>query len=239
MGHRRSWAGLILLAALLAAGALGGGLLRDRPAPASPPPAGSERPAPAQPGPPSSPGGTGSSPPSPQAPPVPGAPVLAPGQPAPDFELQDLDGRPVRLSDFRGRVVFLNFWASWCLPCRAEMPEIRRLVEEGPDDVVVLGVNTSDQAAPAKIKDFMARNGYRWPVVYDQGSRVGRLYRIVYLPTSFFIDPEGVIRARYIGPMELDRMKAYIEQARRGGAADPQPDAGSSRVNERPPTRTE
>lgn len=149
---------------------------------------------------------------------TPGSPApVAVGTPAPDFELQDLDGRTVRLSDFRGKVVFLNFWATWCPPCRQEMPEIRRLVEKNLPDVVVVGVNTSDTAPPAEVKAFMEKNGYPWLVLYDKGSLVGRRYGVVYLPTSYFIGPDGTVRGRYIGPMSLPVMERYIQQARQGG----------------------
>lgn len=144
------------------------------------------------------------------------APVAV-GSPAPDFELQDLDGRTVRLSDFRGKVVFLNFWATWCPPCRQEMPEIQRLVEKNLPDVVILGVNTSDTATPAEVKAFMERNGYTWRVPYDTGSLVGRRYGVVYLPTSYFIGPDGTVRGKYIGPMSLPVMERYIQQARQDG----------------------
>ncbi|HEY8394769.1 MAG TPA: TlpA disulfide reductase family protein [Thermaerobacter sp.] len=144
------------------------------------------------------------------------APVVV-GSRAPDFELKDLNGRTVRLSDYRGKVVFLNFWASWCEPCRQEMPEIRRLVEKNLPDVVVLGVNTSDPAAPSEVKAFMERNGYNWRVPYDAGSLVGRRYGIVYLPTSYFIGPDGTVRGKYIGPMTVPVMERYIRQARESG----------------------
>ncbi|PZN09845.1 MAG: alkyl hydroperoxide reductase [Bacillota bacterium] len=147
--------------------------------------------------------------------PGPAAPVAV-GTPAPDFELRDLKGRTVRLSDFRGKVVFLNFWATWCPPCRQEMPEIRRLVEKNPADVVVVGVNTSDTASPAEVQAFMEQNGYRWLVLYDEGSLVGRQYGVVYLPTSYFIGPDGTVRGKYIGPMSLPVMERHIQQARQG-----------------------
>lgn len=214
--------GLLLVVAGLAAGI---GVL-DRDEPAAPGPgggsAGGQAPAPGAPGSatgqapgggPAQPGTSG------QAPSPSGSPVVAPGTAAPDFTLRDLEGRPVRLSDFRGKVVFLNFWASWCYPCRQEMPEIRKLVAKAPPDLVVLGVTTSDRASPEEIKTFVEENGYDWVFVYDDGSRVGRDYRITFLPTSYFIDPGGIVRARYIGPMTVEQMEEYVEQARAGGGS--------------------
>ena len=218
--------GLILLVAGLAAGI--GILDRDEPAPAAPGPGPAGPAAPGGTAGPEAPGGPGTGGPggaapagpgsSGQAPPVSQRPVVAPGTPAPEFTLRDLEGRPVSLSNFRGKVVFLNFWASWCYPCRQEMPEIRKLVDRAPDDLVVIGVTTSDPASPEQVKAFVQENGYDWVFVYDEGSRVGRQYGIVYLPTSYFIDPGGVVRARYIGPMSLEKMEAYVDQARNAGA---------------------
>ncbi|GAB6876964.1 TlpA family protein disulfide reductase [Thermaerobacter litoralis] len=215
-------AGLLLVVAGLAAGIA----VLNRDEPAAPGPGGS--PPSGQASPPGAPGagapgagtpGAGQNPPgsSGQVPAPPEGPVVAPGTPAPDFTLRELEGRPVSLSNFRGKVVFLNFWASWCYPCRQEMPEIRKLVDRMPDDVVVVGVTTSDPASPDEIKAYVEENGYDWVFVYDEGSRVGRQYRIVYLPTSYFIDPDGVVRARHIGPMTAEQMERYIQQARPGG----------------------
>ncbi|PZN06264.1 MAG: alkyl hydroperoxide reductase [Bacillota bacterium] len=195
---------VVLLVAML----LVGGSLRPQ-APAAPPP-GALRSAPAV---------EGTPPPAGQGVPAqePSPSVIAVGTPAPDFELQDVTGRTVRLSDYRGKVVFLNFWATWCPPCREEMPEIQRLVDKGVPDLVVLGVNTSDPATPAEVKAFMERNGFTWRVPYDAGSRVARIYRVVYLPTSYFIGPDGIVWAKYIGPMSLPVMESYVERARQGG----------------------
>ncbi|QBS36725.1 TlpA family protein disulfide reductase [Thermaerobacter sp. FW80] len=222
---------LLLLAGIALATGLAGRVDHDPRGPGAGEGAGPATPAPDTPSPGGPPGDPGEAPgdapaPAPDSsvrtpvPPPPGTPVVAPGTPAPDFELRNLDGRPVRLSDFRGKVVFLNFWASWCYPCRQEMPEIRKLVAEEPDDLVVLGVTTSDKASPQEIKDFVEANGYDWTFVYDEGSRVGRLYRVTFIPTSYFIDPGGVVRARYIGPMTVEQMREYVQRARTAGATE-------------------
>lgn len=194
---------LLLLAALLVGGSL------RLVAPAAPPP-GALRPAPAEGG---TPPPAGQVLPSQETSP----PVVAVGTPAPDFELKDIEGRTVRLSDYRGKVVFLNFWATWCPPCREEMPEIQRLVDKNIPDLVVLGINTNDPAQPSEVKAFMERNGFTWRVLYDAGGRVARIYKVVYLPTSYFIGPDGIVRAKYIGPMSLAVMEEYVERARNGG----------------------
>lgn len=194
---------LLLMAMLLV-----GGSLRPQ-APAAPPPGTL----------PSAPAAEGTPPPADQGKTAqePSPSVIAVGTPAPDFELEDVTGRTVRLSDYRGKVVFLNFWATWCPPCRAEMPEIQQLVDKEIPDLVVLGVNTDDPATPSEVNAFMERNGFTWRVPYDAGGPVARIYRVVYLPTSYFIGPDGIVRAKYIGPMSLPVMESYVERARNGG----------------------
>ncbi|BDG61169.1 hypothetical protein caldi_22590 [Caldinitratiruptor microaerophilus] len=135
------------------------------------------------------------------------------GYRAPDFQVLDLEGRPVRLSDYRGDVVFLNFWASWCPPCKAEMPEIRRLHEEGLPDLTILGVDlTNTEASPEAVARFMAAGGYRWRVPLDTDGAVARAYNVISIPTSFFIDARGIIRSKVIGPMTYPAMKAEYER---------------------------
>ncbi len=119
------------------------------------------------------------------------------GERAPDFTLPDLDGRSVSLSDFRGHVVILDFWASWCPPCRASMPKLREYYEEFKDrGIVLLGVSLDRSASDAR--SYLEANGYHdlialWgSVSASQG--VAREYGIYGIPHTFVLDPEGVIR---------------------------------------------
>jgi cytochrome c biogenesis protein CcmG/thiol:disulfide interchange protein DsbE len=129
---------------------------------------------------------------------LPPAPII--GHPAPAFSLQTVDGQPLALADLAGQPVILNFWATWCLPCRAEMPELQRLherlVEAG---LVVLGVNQAEQL-PA-VTSYRQELGIDFPSVVDPRLGVSRQYGVNSLPTTFFIDRVGVIRDIFIGPM--------------------------------------
>lgn len=132
---------------------------------------------------------------------------LSPGDTAYDFHLEDMNGDFVSLSDYRGKKVFLNFWASWCPPCRVEMPHLQAFDEEN-DDVVVLGVNvTSSESNEENITDFIQEFGLTFQNVYGTDEIVD-LYQIESLPTSFFIDSEGVIKEAVVGPVTEDILEA-------------------------------
>jgi len=120
---------------------------------------------------------------------------------APDFLLEAVGGGETRLSDFRGQPVILNFWATWCRPCRKEMPQLvaayDRYREEG---LVVVGLNL--QEGRAVIEPFADEYGIEFPLLIDRDGEVGDEYRLLGLPTTFFIDGEGVIQSIYTGPLE-------------------------------------
>ena len=138
------------------------------------------------------------------------APVV--GHPAPGFTLTDLDGNAVRLSDFRGKVVFLNFWATWCPPCRAEMPEMEELHQEYQDkDVVIIGVDLGEFRS--SVKSFVEENGYSWTFVIDSTGEVARDYMVTGIPSSFSIDEDGIIRALQVGAMSKAVMEARLAEA--------------------------
>ena len=134
------------------------------------------------------------------------------GRLAPDFTLSDLKGNRLRLSDLRGKVVFVNFWTTWCPPCRAEMPEIEAVYQEYKDkDVVFLGV---DILEPENVvRQFVQEGGYNWTFVIDTTGEVTATYRIPAIPTSFFIDREGIIRAVNIGAMTKRAMETKLAVA--------------------------
>lgn len=134
-------------------------------------------------------------------------PAPAAGHPAPDFTLQTLDGRQVSLSDFRGRPVIVNFWATWCPPCRAEMPEFQNAYLEYQDrGLVILGVNSTVQDDPELVPGFVAEFGLTFPILLDEEGEATSAYRILGLPTSVFIDSRGVVKEVFTGPVN----KAYI-----------------------------
>ncbi len=136
------------------------------------------------------------------------------GELAPDFTLNDLQGNPVALSDFRGKTVFVNFWATWCPPCRAEMPEIESLYQEYKDrGVVVIGVDIME--AQAQVRQYVQQGGYSWIFVLDTSGKVAVDYRITAIPTSFFIDKDGIIQVVAIGAMTKRAMETKLAEAMR------------------------
>ncbi len=127
------------------------------------------------------------------------APAPAVGHPAPDFTLPGLDGTLVSLSDLRGRPVVLNFWATWCGPCRAEMPELQAAADRFDGSLVVLGVDQGEDEAT--VSAFLQELGISFPIVLDKEQDVGNTYRIMGLPTTFFIDKNGMIQRVWTGEM--------------------------------------
>ena len=131
-------------------------------------------------------------------------------QPAPDFALEDLNGEILQLSDLRGRVVFLNFWATWCVPCRREMPAFERFMKDQPDaGPIVIAVNQDESAD--EIRDFLDDIDVSGvPVVLDPGAAVHATYSIVGMPTTYIIDETGVIRAVKFGEVTAEDFAAYL-----------------------------
>ena len=137
---------------------------------------------------------------------------LKAGVKAPDFELKTLSGEEVKLSDYRGKKVFLNFWATWCTPCKEEMPEMEKIKAEYGNDLVVLAVNIDSQN---DVKAFADNYGLTFPILLDTESKkqsVNDLYQVKYIPTSYFIDPSGIIDSVYLGAMNDKQMKENIGQ---------------------------
>lgn len=123
---------------------------------------------------------------------------------APDFELADFNGRTVRLSDLRGKPVLLNFWATWCPPCRKEMPDLQRFHEQYGDKIAVLGINWNDE--PEGASGFLKSYGITYENVNDRDGKVFVSYHLTAVPTSFWIDEAGVIRGFWLGPMSTETM---------------------------------
>jgi peroxiredoxin len=120
---------------------------------------------------------------------------------APDFALKDPSGRPVALSAQRGRVVLLNFWATWCDSCREELPALKDLQKRSDGRFVVLAVSVDED--PAKVPPFLKRYRLDFPVAYaDPSGATMRAYAIRDLPTTFLIGPDGAIERRYVGPLD-------------------------------------
>ena len=130
--------------------------------------------------------------------------------PAPDFQLQTLDGQALRLSDFQGKPVLINFWATWCGPCQLEMPLIQKYYEKHSPDLIVLAIN-NDQPLAA-VQEFVDQMKLSFPVLLDPGAKVEDQYRIRAFPTSLFVNREGVIRYQHIGILNEQQLVQYLKQ---------------------------
>lgn len=142
--------------------------------------------------------------------------------PAPDFTLADQYGSTHTLSDYKGKTIFLNFWATWCPPCRAEMPEIQEIYEEygsNESDVIVLGIaspNIGQEGSAEDIAAFLEENGYTYPVVMDTDGIMAYIYGVNAYPTTFMIDSDGNVFGYVSGQITKDIMKSIIEQTKEG-----------------------
>jgi len=130
------------------------------------------------------------------------------GNLAPDFQLSGLDGQTISLSDFRGKPVLINFWASWCNPCRAEMPFLQRMHEEWADKGLVILAGDIGES-PSRVNKFVESFGLSFLVLLDARQEVAREYNIRSIPTTFFIDKNGKIQDMKIGAFSS---KAEIER---------------------------
>lgn len=131
--------------------------------------------------------------------------------PAPDFYLKLFDGADFRLSDYRGQVALINFWASWCPPCRGEAPELQALYEAYQDEgFVILGVNILE-SSPEKAIEFIEEFDITYPNGEDIGQRIANLYHIQAPPESFLIDRAGRIHQFIIGAVNYDRLSGAVE----------------------------
>jgi len=132
---------------------------------------------------------------------------------APDFTLDLLGGGEVTLSDLRGKPVVVNLWASWCPPCRAEMPAIEKVYQDYQDlGLVILGVNTTNQDSEADAAAFVRDYELTFPIPLDRDGSVSMRYALRGLPTTFFIDREGIIRSVVVGgPMSEAVIRSKVE----------------------------
>lgn len=126
---------------------------------------------------------------------------------APDFTLRDLNGREVTLSDYRGKIVFLNLWATWCPPCRDEIPSMERLNEVfGARDFVMLAVNVDEQAA--SLQTFMREHPHGFTVLHDADAKVQKLYQVFKFPETFVIGKDGIVLDHIVGARDWSSPQA-------------------------------
>ncbi|MEG1516240.1 MAG: redoxin family protein [Clostridia bacterium] len=134
-------------------------------------------------------------------------------QKAPDVTVYAADGTPTRLSDFLGKPVVLNFWASWCPPCKGEMPDFQKLYDEVGDDVVFMMVNQTDgqRETQKKAAAFIEKQGYTFPVYFDTDLAASMTYQVYSIPTTVLVDVQGNLVAISPGQMDEATLRAGIE----------------------------
>ena len=136
---------------------------------------------------------------------------IAIGKESPDFTLLNLSGEEVSLSDYRGKIVMINFWATWCGFCKKEMPDMQRLSEEN-DDLVILAVDVMEEKG--LVEDYIKEGGYDFEVVLDEKGDVAKDYLVSAFPTSYFVDKEGILLGGVPGMLTWERMNEILGNIR-------------------------
>lgn len=135
-------------------------------------------------------------------------PGLKIGTEAPDFTLKDLSGQSISLSDYRGRKVILNFWATWCPPCKVEMKDFQTFhLQKKDQDIVILAVNIDPKS---NVKGYIEKMGITFQVVLDEGDEVNEQYEVFAVPTTYFINENGIIKDKYFSSMPLALLNEKI-----------------------------
>jgi cytochrome c biogenesis protein CcmG/thiol:disulfide interchange protein DsbE len=140
------------------------------------------------------------------------------GKPAPEVVASDLDGRPLRLSALRGRFLLVNFFASWCVPCQHEHPELTAFNQrhQASGDAAVLGVVFEDD--PAAVRRFVAERAVDWPMVVDPKGKVALDFGVRGPPESFLIDPNGIVLVKFVGEVRAAQLDALVREAEQARA---------------------
>lgn len=134
------------------------------------------------------------------------------GEQAPDFELTTLAGEPIRLSELQGKKVILNFWATWCPPCKAEMPHMQNFYEDyaETENVEIVAVNLTSGDREASVEEFVKDYGLTFPIPMDVEGEVGQKFQAVTIPTSYIIDTNGLIQHKIVGPMDETMIQDFV-----------------------------
>ncbi|OKL38019.1 thiol-disulfide oxidoreductase ResA [Domibacillus mangrovi] len=139
--------------------------------------------------------------------------TLEVGEKAPDFVLTDMNGKQHRLSDYEGKGVFLNFWGTWCEPCKKEMPHMEKMAQEYAGEVEILAVNVGE--SNFQVQNFADQYGLTFPIAIDKSKEVMNTYGVNPLPTTFMITPDGTIDQIVIGGLIAeDQVRALFEQVK-------------------------
>lgn len=129
--------------------------------------------------------------------------------PAPDFELKSLTGEKKHLADYQGKVVVLNFWATWCGPCKDEMPFFQEIYERYGSEIAVLAVN--NQETVDKVSPFVEELGLTYEILMDNDGSVATQYQVIGFPTTYFIDPNGIIKFLHVGVLTEEQLDGYLD----------------------------
>lgn len=140
------------------------------------------------------------------------APIPIPSldAPAPDFKLVNLEGETIQLEDLRGKPILLNFWASWCAPCRLEMPTFQSRYDKFAGELAVVAINNGEDREDVRI--FTDEFNLTFDVLLDPKADVQRLYQVQGYPTTFLIDHDGVIRVKHIGLITEEQLDIYLQE---------------------------
>ena len=127
-----------------------------------------------------------------------------------DFQLPGLNEQTVSLSQYRGKIVLLNFWATWCVPCKEEMPLLQRIYQSSGDKLVVIGINS--QESEKDVQEFLDENQISFPIGLDASGELSRKFLINGYPTTFLIDSKGILRNLHIGELKEDLLLGYLSE---------------------------
>lgn len=139
---------------------------------------------------------------------------LEPGNTAPDFKLPTLEGEQIKLSDFRGKKVIMNMWASWCPPCKAEMPDLQSFyIDHQAEGIEVFGINlTEAEKNKQDVTHFIEEYELTFPIVLDEKSQTADLYEVTTIPTTYIVDSKGKIAQKIVGMVTYERVKEIISK---------------------------
>ncbi|MDM5336916.1 TlpA disulfide reductase family protein [Fictibacillus enclensis] len=141
---------------------------------------------------------------------------LKPGNTLPDAALTSLEGKTVSLKEFRGKKVILNFWATWCPPCRKEMPDMQKMYSRHKDDqleIVAINLRYTEKSTEA-VSDYVEHRKASFPVLLDREGKVSKKFQAVSLPTSYLIDSNGVVQKKIIGALSPSLMSEFIKRSK-------------------------
>ncbi|MED3661791.1 redoxin domain-containing protein [Ureibacillus sp. FSL K6-8385] len=134
------------------------------------------------------------------------------GKPAPDFTLETLDGKTVTLSDLKGKKVVLNFWATWCPPCKDEMPHFQDYYEKyaKEDNAEIVAVNLTFRDRLSNVENFVESFGVTFPVLLMEDEELMETYKVYTIPSTFMINTKGEVEKQILGPLDLDTLRGYV-----------------------------